>query len=133
MGVIEKIKTKFHNDSTNKNRMMDTENNQQQFGDDTDNKPRNRMMDTISNEQGSTVLGKLNNPDLEYPDEVVNRNVMTHSISNEQAEDLAQGVDITKDDSSPRNKLLDIEGNEDFGNSRKGDVPADTSNSDRLL
>lgn len=133
MGFLDKIKAKFHNDSSNKNRMLYTENNQEQFGVDADDTPRNRMMDTISNEQGAEVLGKKNNPGLEYSEETPNRNLMTHTISNEQAEELAQGTDITKDDSEPRNKLLDIEGNEGFVNPEKGTNFTGKANSTRLL
>lgn len=133
MGFLDKIKAKFHNDNSNKNRMLYTENNQEQFGADSDNNPRNRMMDTVSNEQGAEVLGKKNNPDLEYSDETPNRNLMTHTISNEQGEQLAQGTDITRDDSQPRNKLLDIKGNEGFENPEKGGNFTGNTNSTRLL
>ncbi|GAV27069.1 hypothetical protein PMKS-000530 [Pichia membranifaciens] len=89
------------------------------------------MMDTVSNEQGAEVLGKKNNPDLEYSDETPNRNLMTHTISNEQGEQLAQGTDITRDDSQPRNKLLDIKGNEGFENPEKGGNFTGNTNSTR--
>lgn len=136
MGIIDKIKDKFHHDADNTNRMMSTENNQQQFGVDTDDKPRNHLLDTISNEQGAEILGKKNNPNLQYENEAINKNILTHTLSNEQAEDLAKGIDIKKDDSNPRNKLLDIQPNEEFRDIAKDEIetePATKVNSDRLL
>lgn len=133
MLLIEKIKEKYHNDYHNVNRMMYTENKQQKFGLDSNDIPRNHMMDTISNEQGAEILGLKNNPDLQYPFEAVNRNLMTHTISNEQAIKLSNGEDIKFDHSKPRNKLLDMIPNEGFQNYSKTSKCLKTVNSDRLL
>lgn len=131
--LIRKIKDKFHNDKSNVNLMMYTQNNQQKFGIDSNNIPRNHMMDTISNEEGAKVLGLKNNPKLHYSEEAVNKNIMFHTISNEQADLLSKGYEINNDHSKPRNKLLDIIPNEDFENSEKTNNPLLSVNSDRLL
>ena len=131
MGLLNRIEEKFHNDKHNTNRMMSTINNQQKFGFYTGDSPRNRMMDTISNEQGASLVGNRKVPNLEYSSTVVNRNLMTHTISNEQAEDLACGIDIRKDRSAPRNKLLDLRPNESFGRSQPKLFAG--LNSDRVL
>lgn len=134
MGLFEKVKEKFHHDKDNENRMMTTENNQEKFGLVSNNgKPRNNMMDTISNEQGAKELGLKNNLDLQYNDEVKNKNLLTHSISNEQAQELSNGINIERDDSSPRNKLLDLTSNEEFKNDTASSTPLQKVNSDRLL
>ncbi|KAG0687047.1 hypothetical protein C6P40_002961, partial [Pichia californica] len=131
MGFFDKIKQKFHDDSHNKNRMMNTESNQQKYGmtEGEANVPRNNMMDTVSNEQGAKILGKENNSSLEYDTEGnnQNKNIMTHTLSNEQAEALSQGVDVAHDDSAPRNKLLDIIPNETVGNVSVEDSPKPNS------
>lgn len=131
--LLSKIKTKFHNDKSNVNLMMYTQNNQQKFGIDSNNIPRNHMMDTISNEEGAKFLGLKNNPQLHYPDQVINRNIMFHTISNEQAELLSKGYEINHDQSKPRNKLLDIIPNEVFENPKKTNNPLISVNSDRVL
>lgn len=110
---------------------MSTINNQQKFGLHTGDSPRNRMMDSISNEQGAAIVGNRKVPDLEYSSTVINKNLMTHTISNEQADDLACGIDIHRDHSAPRNKLLDMKPNESFGRSEP--KFASGLNSDRLL
>lgn len=112
MSLVGRVKEKFHNDKHNKNRMMYTISNQQKFGMDGDDSPRNRMMDTVSNEQGAVSIGAKKNSALNYDAEVVNKNLMTHTISNQQAEYLASGINIHKDRSAPRNKLLDIKPNQ---------------------
>lgn len=134
MGFIERLKEKFHHDKGNENRMMTTENNQEKFGLSSKNeRPRNNMMDTISNEQGAKELGSKNNLDLQYDEEVKNKNLLTHSISNEQAQELSNGINIQNDNSSPRNKLLDLTSNEEFKNDTATSAPMEKVNSDRLL
>ena len=112
MGIIEKIKTKLsphHGEDKPRVRLLETENNKQQFGVPTEDTPRNRMMDTVSNEQGAQyALEQKLGRDIDTSGE--NKNVMTHTLSNEQAEELAGG--ITRDDEPPRNKLLDVQPND---------------------
>lgn len=132
MGLFDKVKAKFHHDSSNKNRMMETENNKQEFNIPTDDKPRNRMMDTVSNEQGAQYAQQVNNPGGKMNETGVNKNLMTHTLSNEQAELLASGNDIMHDNEPPKNKLFDIQPNE---GTYDNNVPnyKTPQNSDRLL
>lgn len=135
MGVFDKIKEKFHKSGEdNKNRLLDTENNRQQFGVPTDDKPRNRMMDTISNEQGAVYAQRENSPSganlLEVP-KGSEKNTLYHSLSNGQAENLSQNKLVDDDGSNrPKNTLLDVEPNEGVVDNA---VPGVKLNSDRVL
>lgn len=130
MGFLDKVKSKFQHDKSNTNRMMETENNKQQFDVPTDDKPRNRMMDTISNEQSAeySEKKKFGKDDL---DSNTNKHLMTHTLSNQDAEYIANKGELPPDE-APRNKLLDITPNgENPDNTVPG--PVDNLNSNRVL
>lgn len=131
MGVWDKIKQKFHNEPENKNRMMGTENNKQEFGVPTDAEPRNRMMDTISNEQGAEFARQQQDPTENVADKLnPNKNTLTHTLSNEDAEKIASGANPLHEDTKPKNKLFDLEPNDrGIDNVASGDIPL---NSDRV-
>ena len=137
MGFFDKIKEKFHHDKENtKNRLLETENNKQQFGVPTDDSPRNRMMDTVSNEQGAMYAQRRDSPGAPVlePPKKEEKNLLYHSLSNEQADKLSKGIPIgddNDDDGRPKNKLLDVNPNDGItDNNVAGDVKL---NSDRLL
>jgi hypothetical protein len=130
MGFFEKIKKKFHKDADNHNRLLTTENNKQQFGVPTDDEPRNRMMDTVSNQQGAEYAAKETNPNETVTDKLeVNKNNLFNTLSNEDADKVSQGVDITKEHAEPRNKLLDVEPNSNNLDNTiiSGDVPLNSN------
>ncbi|OUT21918.1 hypothetical protein CAS74_002902 [Pichia kudriavzevii] len=80
MGIFSKIRKAF--ETPERNRLLDTENNKQQFDvDKEDEPPSNQLLDTVSNREGAEVALGANDGDKP-------KNHLEDTLSNEQADVL---------------------------------------------
>lgn len=104
MGIFSKIRKAF--ETPERNRLLDTENNKQQFDvDKEDEPPSNQLLDTVSNREGAEVALGANDGDKP-------KNHLEDTLSNEQAEVLVQGENPNPPGIPSNNKLLDAKSNE---------------------